>query len=355
MDDMYNILVVDDSALMRKLMCDIINSIDGYHVSDVCADGKSAYLYLKQKDYSAVTMNMAMPTFNGISILSKLKEEDIKVPVIAISSSIKEDRELAHRAMDLGAYDFVLRPLKVNSPEMDSFKRNLKEVLEAATSGKPRKQRPPLESRSIAEPAQPREEKVLKPRFDLVAIASSTGGPQALQTMVPMLPSVLGVPVVIVQHMPIGFTSSLAERINHKSKIKVKEARNGEPLQPDTVYIAKGGHQLKVAENKDKQFTLAVTADPPVNNLRPCADVMYESLCNLSFSKILCVVLTGMGSDGAKGIGSLKKKKRIKVLTQSEQTCVVYGMPKATYESGLSDVVCDISDMAKQIVKELGV
>lgn len=353
---MYNILVVDDSALMRKLMCDIINSIDGYQVSDVCADGKSAYLYLKQKDYSAVTMNMAMPTFNGISILSKLKEEDIKVPVIAISSSIKEDRELAHSAMDLGAYDFVLRPLKVNSPEMDTFKRKLKDALEAAISGKPKKQRPPLEPKSIAESASSqKEEKVLKPKYDLVAIASSTGGPQALQTMVPMLPSALGVPVVIVQHMPIGFTSSLADRINYKSKIKVKEARNGEVLQPDTVYIAKGGHQLKLAENKEKQFTLAVTSDPPVNNLRPCADVMFESLCNLSYSKILCVVLTGMGSDGAKGIGSLKKKKRIKVLTQSEQTCVVYGMPKAAFESGLSDVVCDISDMAKQIVKELGV
>lgn len=353
---MYNILVVDDSALMRKLMCDIINSIDGYHVSDVCADGKSAYLYLKQKNYSAVTMNMAMPSFNGISILTKIKEEGLSVPVIAISSSLKEDRELAIKAMELGAVDFVLRPLKVNSPEMESFRSNLKIILESAVEGKVRKPKTildfgPVDGASLASS----ETKVLNPKYDLVAIASSTGGPQALQVLVPMLPARLGVPVVIVQHMPVGFTSSLAERVDHKSKIKVKEARNGEPLKIDTVYIAKGGHQMKVAENKEGQFTLAVTTDPPVNNLRPCADVMYESLCNLSYKKILCVVLTGMGSDGAKGISSLKKKKRIKVLTQSEKTCVVYGMPKAAFEGGLSDVVCDIGDMAKQIVKELGV
>ena len=350
---MYNILVVDDSALMRKFMCDIINKIDGYHVSDVCADGETAYLYMKQKKYSAVTMSMSMPTYDGISILTKLKEDGVHVPVIAISSSIREDRALALQAMELGAVDFVLRPLKVGGPDMESFGRNLAEILESAVLGKPRKYSIPKSN--IANEIPPATAPIRKPKYDIIALASSTGGPQALQTLIPMLPERIGVPIVIVQHMPNGFTASLAERIDHRSKLTVVEAKKGDIIRPDTVYIAKGGHQLRIAESSKGVFTTNVTNEPPVNNLRPCADVMYESLINCSFNKILCVVLTGMGSDGANGISELKKKKRIRVISQNEESSVVFGMPKAVKEKGLSDVVCDIKEMAKVIAKELGV
>lgn len=348
---MYNILVVDDSALMRKFMCDIINKIDGFHVADVCADGETAYLYMKQKQYSAVTLSMTMPTYDGISILKKLKEDSISIPVIAISSSIKEDRELAIRAMELGARDFVLRPLKVGSPDMESFSRNLCEILISAVTGKPR---------STIKDELPKVTELVvsgkkKPLYDLIAIASSTGGPQALQILIPMMPKNLGVPVVIVQHMPNGFTASLAERLDHRSKLSVVEAKTGETLKPDTVYIAKGGNQLRIKEKPKGVFSADVTDEKPVNNLRPCADVMFESLANCSFKKILCVVLTGMGSDGAKGIAALKTKKRIHVITQDEKSSVVYGMPKAAYDKGLSNKVCDINEMASEIAKELGV
>ena len=190
-------------------------------------------------------------------------------------------------------------------------------------------------------------------KYSLIAIASSTGGPQALHTMLPMLPGHLGVPVVIVQHMPKGFTESLAERIDSKAKLHMKEAENGEVLKPDVIYIAPGGRHLEIIENQGK-LVARVFDDPPVNNLRPCADVMYESLKSLSIDNILCVVLTGMGADGSKGIASLKTKKNVYVITQSEDTCVVYGMPKATDLLGLSNQSAPITGIANAIVREIG-
>lgn len=351
---MYNILVVDDSALMRKFMCDIINGIDGYRVGAMSGDGESAYLQIKAGGFDAVTLNMSMPTYDGIEILTRLKKDGIFVPVIAISSSIKEDRELASRAMDLGAVDLILRPLKVSGVGLEEFSQSLVEILVGVCErGKSSSKRKKLVAPKLDLGLKPQGE--FKPKYDIVAIASSTGGPGALQTLMGMFPKRLGVPVVVVQHMPGGFTASLAERLDNHCKLTVKEARKGELLSPDTVYIAKGGKQLEISVNMKGFVCLNVTDDPPVNNLKPCADVMFRSLANSPYKRILCVVLTGMGSDGTEGIADLKKHKRIRVLTQSESSCVVYGMPKAAYESGLSDAVVDLKEMANAIAKELGV
>ncbi len=188
----------------------------------------------------------------------------------------------------------------------------------------------------------------------LIALACSTGGPQALHVLLPMLPAHIGAPMVIVQHMPNGFTASLAERLNTKSAVTVKEAEDQEELLMDHVYIAPGGRHLEVVESGGKQI-FRVFDDPPVNNLRPCADVMYESLRSSSYDQILCVVLTGMGADGSAGIASLGQKKPIYVITQSEETCVVYGMPKATDKLGLSNESLPLEHIANAISKKMGV
>ena len=187
-----------------------------------------------------------------------------------------------------------------------------------------------------------------------MAIASSTGGPQALRVCLPMLPKHLGVPVVIVQHMPKGFTASLAERIDEVSNVTVREAKEGEVLQKDTVYIAPGGWHLEVKE-KSGRLTNHLSDAPPIGNLRPCADVMFHSLAKLSARRILCVVLTGMGSDGTEGISYLGAYKEIYCITQSADTCVVYGMPKAADQAGLSCESAPITEIASAIAKRLGV
>lgn len=396
---MYQILVVDDSALMRKLMCDIINSIQGFQATDVCSDGESAYRSLTANSYDAVTMNMMLPRVSGLEVLKRMKANDIRVPVVAICSAVKEDQDITVEALESGAVEFVLRPYRLAGPDKMSFSRELEKALYVAV-GKPMIEAAPVNASQSAKtvirpnrPAptpsvatiprpspvpnvkaaptppptpkpEPKPEAVpsapaVAPRpartgkYSLIAIASSTGGPQALHTMLPMLPEHLGVPVVIVQHMPKGFTESLAERIDSKAKLTVKEAEPNEVLLPDHVYIAPGGRHLQVIENQGK-LVARVFDDPPVNNLRPCADVMYESLEHLSIDNILCVVLTGMGADGSKGIASLRTKKKLYVITQSEDTCVVYGMPKATDQMGLSNQSAPITGIANAIVKEIG-
>lgn len=191
-------------------------------------------------------------------------------------------------------------------------------------------------------------------KFGIIALACSTGGPQALHTLIPMLPEHLGVPMVILQHMPSGFTNSLAERLDNMSKIKVKEATNGELLLPDVVYIAQGGKHFEVDTDRSGNLISKVYDGPPINNLRPNADVMYKSLIDTNIDKVLCVVLTGMGSDGAKGIEALKEKKEIYCITQNEETCVVYGMPRAVELNGLSDASVPLNKIAQTISKKLG-
>lgn len=395
---MYNILVADDSALMRKLMCDIINSVQNFSAKDACADGETAYRNLSEKQYDAVTLNMLMPKASGKEILQRLKKDGNRTPVIAISV---ENEMLSRTALELGAKDFMVRPFRLSSSDRAVFEKTLTDALHFAVGdGKvtSRTYQPGSGSRSesgnasraagrggIVRTAAPSRDiltsRALKHqndkgtlsshtggsthvsapssgytgKYSLVAIASSTGGPQALHTLIPMFPKNIGVPMVIVQHMPKGFTASLAERIDAKSKLSVKEAEDGEVLVKNTVYIAPGGRHMQIVNNASGQLVCRVYDDPPVNNLRPCADVMYESLRNVNADHIICAVLTGMGADGSAGIKSLGKVKDLYVITQSEDTCVVYGMPKAADQAGLSNESQPITQISSAITKKLGV
>ncbi len=381
---MYNILVADNSALMRKLMCDIINSVQNFQAVDPCVDGEIAYNRITKGSYDAMTLNLEMPRLTGENLLHRLKSERSRVPVIAIGSVVGADDALCARALELGAVDYLSRPFRLGPAQKDEFSKKLIHSLHFAVkdkmASKPayqsgneserpaasvlRPQTPPktLQDRSLSSHANMGGHTVrLAPpsgyhgKYSLVAIASSTGGPQALHTLLPMFPKNIGVPVVVVQHMPKGFTASLAERINSQSNLTVKEAEEGEVLKPNIVYIAPGGRHLQIVDNPQGKMSCRVYDDPPVNNLRPCADVMYESLKKVSADHIICAVLTGMGADGTKGISSLKKSKDLYVVTQSEDTCVVYGMPKSADQAGLSNESQPITEISKSITKKLGV
>lgn len=189
----------------------------------------------------------------------------------------------------------------------------------------------------------------------LVLIASSTGGPKALHTLIPHLDKRLDAPVVIVQHMPRGFTGSLAERLNEISAISVSEASDGEKLDKGHVYIARGGMHLLLKMDGQGRLIFEESDAEAVNGLRPCADVTFESAAPLSIDSIICVVLTGMGADGYKGIRHIKDWHSVYTIAQNKATCVVYGMPKVVVEHGIADIVLPLEDISKEIINKVGV
>jgi len=189
----------------------------------------------------------------------------------------------------------------------------------------------------------------------VVAIACSTGGPSALQSVIPFLPEQLDAPVLLVQHMPRGFTKTLADRLNELSQIRVKEAQEGDLLEKGVVYVAMGGMHMKVVCRKDGKHCIHYTEEPPREGVKPCANYMYESLAESRFTKVICVVMTGMGADGTAGIRELKKKKEIYTLTQDEASSTVYGMPRCIVQAGLSDKEVPLKNIAQEIVLCVGV
>ena len=188
----------------------------------------------------------------------------------------------------------------------------------------------------------------------VVAIASSTGGPKALQNLIPLLPSNLNAPVLIVQHMPAGFTEALAERINNLSQLSVKEAQEGDELGPGQALLARGGRHMNVVKSGAKHV-IHYSDEPPREGVRPCANYMYESLAGCGYEEVICAVLTGMGADGTVGIKHLKEKKKVTVFAQSEETCAVYGMPRSIVLSGLTGQGISLEQIAQEIIRNVGV
>ncbi len=362
---MKNILIIDDSALMRRVISDIINSDGRFKVKDKARDGLEALEYiLVKKDYDAIISDINMPRMDGLELLSELKKAKVKIPVIMVSTLVRKGADETIKALDLGAFDFVLKPDSFAEARNEDFKKGIIERLEAATGVSSKEEKTDLTSE-----AKKKENTLSKTVFTnpvrfsssgktagkiLVALACSTGGPKALQTVIPMLPAKIGAGMLMVQHMPEGFTKSLAKRLQELSLIGVKEANDGELIAENHVYLAKGGFQMRYEEQAGGGY-IVLTDEPPRGGLKPCADIMYESLAGTSYEKIVCVVLTGMGSDGTEGIRQLKKTNNIYVIAQDESTSTVYGMPRAVAEAGLADEVLPLDQIAGAIVRATGV
>ncbi len=346
-----NILVVDDSALMRRVICDIINTDDTFQATDVCRDGLEAYERIKSVKYDAIVLDVNMPRMDGLQLLEKLQQEGVKATIIMVSTLTAKDTRTTVIAMELGAVDFVTKPTNIIEAKGEDFKNRLLSVLKAVLISDQ------IKRVSVTRPVRMPIPTIIRKgsnKNKLVALACSTGGPKALQSVIPYLEANLDAPMVLVQHMPMGFTKSMADRLNELSKIRVKEAEDNEVLMKGTVYVAPGGKHLKVARTKDGH-KIVLGNEPAVGGLKPCADIMYESLKSCAFDEITCVVLTGMGADGTKGIGSLKQKVPIHVISQDAASCVVYGMPKAVYEAGYVNEVVPLDAVAQSIMKNVGV
>ncbi len=364
-----NILIIDDSALMRRVLSDIINVDDRFQVTEVAVNGLDGLTILQNrgKEFDAVLLDINMPRMNGIEMLAELKERSIKATVIIVSTIAKKDAKETIRALELGAFDFVKKPESYLEVKGNIFSDKILECLATATQAKPKPVKAVVEEKPEPvklEPVKPitRESSRLKIAGQapqnankLVALACSTGGPKALHSVIPNLPKNLDASILIVQHMPGGFTKSLADRLNELSQVTVKEAEDGDILSKGTVYLAKGGYQMRLKKQPDGQYYISNSKEPARHGLLPCADIMYESLVDTSFDQITCVVLTGMGGDGTVGIKKLSKKQNIYVIAQNEETSIVYGMPKVIKEAGLVDEVVALNDVSLAITKNVGV
>ncbi len=358
-----NILVIDDSALMRRVLSDIIESDDRFMVADVANNGLDALNILQKKadEIDAILLDINMPRMNGLEFLTELKKQNISATVIVVSTVAKKDAKVTILALELGAIDFVTKPESFIEVKNNLFSNRILECLAVATMVHPTAKMttlPELEDIKPKPEVTRRVKRSITGQGDgkLVAIACSTGGPKALHSVITALPENLDASVIIVQHMPEGFTKSLADRLNDLSKIHVKEAEDGDILSKGTVYLAKGGHMLRVWKNQSNQYQIAITKETARRGLLPCADVMYESLVEADFSNITCVVLTGMGSDGTAGIRELENnKKNIYVIAQNEESCIVYGMPKAIAQAGLVDEVAALTEVSEAITRNVGV
>lgn len=379
-----NILIVDDSALMRRLISDIIKTDKRFEVKDLACNGLEGleFIVKNRASYDCVILDINMPKMNGLELLEQLQKNRINVTVLMVSTLTKEGANETIIALERGAFDFVTKPENYIEAKNGTFSERLLEKLCLATGldadtasdeetaavqkktdasvdfgslriGRGASARKPGNSKTVYSPHK-RLAGSKAGKNKLIALACSTGGPRSLQSVIPKLPADMDAPMVLVQHMPKGFTNSLAQRLNDMSSVNVKEAADGDVLKKGWVYIAPGGKQMKV-KKQGTNYIIVTTDEPARAGLRPCADIMYESLTELTYDEITCVVLTGMGADGTAGIGALGEKNNIYVISQDAETSVVYGMPKAVAEAGLSDEVKPLEQIADAIIKNVGV
>lgn len=355
--DKKRVLIVDDSAFMRKVISDIINSDPGLQVADTAKNGQEAIQKALLLKPDVMTLDVEMPVMDGLSAL-EIVMRDAPMPVIMLSSLTKEGADATLRALELGALDFITKPssiFQINTQDMQQELLNkLKMAARVSVKGRsaPRRERIPITRAPVTKlevSGSAKEGRIKK----IIAIGTSTGGPKALQDVIPNLPGNLQASVLVVQHMPPGFTKSLAERMDGISQMRVKEAEHNDVLLPGWVYIAPGDYHLRVVRD-GHHYRIKLGDDGLVSGHRPSVDAMMESLANLGISEIVGVIMTGMGSDGAKGLKHLKENRTF-VIAQDEESCVVFGMPKSAIKLEAVDKIVSLDEIADEIIKAMGV
>jgi two-component system chemotaxis response regulator CheB len=342
------VLVVDDMLTYRTILTRVLREFPDVEVSGSVGNGKLALEQMQKVPADLILMDLEMPVMDGLQTLPELRRLYPKSQVVLISGTNRSSADLTLQALQLGAMDFIPKPSQDSfTANIEALKEKIKGVLAACQSARRRVAAPLIKPLGASSPAVARTASSTH-KFDILAIGVSTGGPNALTEFLPGLPANLGVPVVLVQHMPAYFTASLANMLNHKCALTVKEAEDNEALINNTIYIAPGGRHLSIKKRVGASPLTILTDTEPVNSCRPAVDVLFNSLPAVYGANILSIVLTGMGSDGMVGVRTIKGKGGYS-LTQTEQSCVVYGMPKAVDDQGLSDERVDIKEMANRV------
>ena len=336
------VLVVDDSAFMRMVLKDIIDKQPDMKVIGMAKDGLEAVEKVVKLKPDVVTLDVEMPKLNGFEAL-KIIMKKTPTRIIMVSSLTSRDAAITIECLESGALDFIQKPAGSTSwtfrQVQDDLLKKIHEAMKVSINVLANPQK--TITRKKRESVQSIGKKIL-------LIASSTGGPRSLDKVVPLLPEKIGVPVVIVQHMPAGFTKSLANRLDKISELKVKEAEEGDILEKDTVYIAPGNFHLGLKKS-GTNISLYLDSSEKINNVRPAADFTFDSAAEIYKQNIVGVVLTGMGRDGTKGAFKIKHYGG-KIIAESKETCVVYGMPKAIVEEGYADYILPNTQIADKIV-----
>jgi two-component system, chemotaxis family, protein-glutamate methylesterase/glutaminase len=349
------ILVVDDSSTFRKMLIAVLERIPGAVVVGTAFNGKDALSLLSTSKPHLVTLDMEMPEMDGLETYRKIKLAHPHTAVIIVTSYSGDSTQRSLEALSLGALDLVVKPSKEsieeNKKELERRLKSLIGIIAARENLRSSFKREYLGSDSVTGSPLSATRMAGEEKVDIVAIGISTGGPMALTAIVPKLPGFLGVPVLVVQHMPANFTEALAGTLDRASPLKVKEAHNGMVIEPNTVFIAPGGKQMKAVNYPGREGPLLeVNDDPPENFCRPSADYLFRSLAPIYGGRTLAVIMTGMGTDGAQGLKVLKSLGA-RVIAQDEATSVVFGMAREAISIGVVDWVLPLQDMADAIIR----
>ena len=359
------VLVVEDSVVQRKILRDSLEGVTGIEVVGHASNGKLALERIKSGGVDVLTLDLEMPVMGGLEVLEQLKQQDAPVGAIVVSALSKEGAQQTLEAMRLGAFDLITKPSSSESLQQVvlNLRRELLPRILACGEFIRNKQsggaaltepRAPLPSTSPSSSGPARSAPTASAGLttskvpELIVLGSSTGGPQALDKVLPALPGELPVPLLLVQHMPPMFTRTMAESLDRKCALKVSEAEHGKIVTAGEIVIAPGGQQMKFRKELDGRLRILITDDPPERSCKPSVDYLFRCAAEVFGDRNLGVILTGMGDDGTAGI-RLLREKGARVIAQDEATCVVFGMPRIPVLEGLADTVLPLDRIAGEI------
>lgn len=346
------VLIVDDSAFMRKAIKGLIEDDPDIEVIGTARDGMEGVEMAMANSPDVITLDVEMPRMNGLEAL-KLIMEKKPLPVLMLSSITTEGAHATFDALNLGAVDYIPKNLGDLSVNIVKIKTELISKIKAVSRKKVRTPQPAVSSKQSTSdplPLTPHlQNRFASQRVAVVAIGASTGGPKAVQDVLTMLPSDFPAGILVVQHMPMSFTGPYAERLNNICGMEVREAKNGDVIKPATVLVAPGGLQTRLKRRGAIEVGLDMNDEPPDAVYKPCVDISFRTVAQCFPSRSIGVIMTGMGSDGREGVRAIKNAGG-RAIAQNEETSVVYGMPKAVVDDGLVDKVVPLPEIAGEIL-----
>ncbi len=346
MDKVTRVLVVDDSAYIRKVVKKMLSRSPFIEVVGTASDGQEALELVEQLNPDVVTLDLIMPQLDGLGFLrTQMTRKPVRVVVVSINS---ESSDSVLEALELGAIDFVHKPTSLATEKVFEISEEvISKVKMAANARLPSFRLPVPSATTLSYPSN----KILgKSAFDIVVIGISTGGPQALRFLIPQFPKDFPLPIAMVLHMPGGYTKMYAQKLDEISSLTVFEASEGDELKAGMALLAPAGRHLKIVRNPMGQVVAHLDNNPSNTLHRPSVDVLFQSATEVFGKRVLGIVMTGMGSDGKQGSVWIKSQGGT-VFTEAEESCMVYGMPLSVVEAGLSDKSIPLSQIARQIIE----
>lgn len=345
------VIIVDDSALIRALLKEVINQAQDMEVVGVASDPYVARDLIRELNPDMITLDIEMPRMDGLEFLEKLMRLR-PMPVLMVSTLTEQGSAATLRALELGAVDFIAKPKMDIKTQLEAYANEIREKIRVVAAAKVRFEKP---ANIISKASKPKSvkvnDKIIDSQETLIVIGASTGGTEAIKEVLMQMPAD-SPPILIVQHMPPGFTKSYAARLDSLCEITVREAVHGEPILPGHAYLAPGDYHLAIARTST-HYICQVTQEEPVNRHRPAVDVLFNAVAALTRGNAVGVILTGMGKDGAAGM-KLMRTNGCKTIAQDESSCVVFGMPKeAIAQGGVSDIV-PLDKIAQHLLAYLG-